>query len=88
MLHKEQQPSPEHQGTPRHGSRTQYAYLGQRSMQQIVPLVPSQTEPEGFEPGPETVDPFLSEEEICGDALQAVEATCVHEQTEAWCLAP
>ena len=32
------------------------------------------------------MDPFLSEEEVCGDALQAVEATCVHEQTEAWCL--
>ena len=54
----------------------------------LFPLLPAKTEPEGFEPDPETVDPFLSEEEVCGDGLQAVEATCVHEQTEAWCLAP
>ena len=54
----------------------------------LFPLLPAKTEPEGFEPDPETVDPFLSEEEVCGDALQALEATCVHEQTEAWCLAP
>ena len=54
----------------------------------LFPLFPAKTEPKGFEPGPETVDPFLSEAEVFGDALQAVEASCVHQQTEAWCLAP
>ena len=49
----------------------------------FYPLFPSKPEPEGFEPEPATVEPNLSEEEVCADVSQAVEATCVHEQTEA-----
>ena len=29
------------------------------------------------------MEPIVSEEEVCGDASQAIEATRVHEQTEA-----
>ena len=47
-------------------------------------MFPAKTEPEGFEPGPKTVDPFLSEEEVCGDASQAV---CMSRQRRgAWYL--
>ena len=49
----------------------------------FFPLFPAKPAPEGSEREPETVEPFLSEEEVFGDASQAVEATCVHEQTEA-----
>ena len=45
----------------------------------MFPLFPAKTEPEGFEPGPETVNPFLSEEEVCGDASQAV---CMSKQRQ------
>ena len=49
----------------------------------FYPLFPEKPAPEGSEPEPETVEPFLSEEEVCVDASQAVEAARVLEQTQA-----
>ena len=44
------------------------------------PLFPAKSEPEGSEPESATVEPILGEEEVCANASQAIEATCVHEQ--------
>ena len=49
----------------------------------FFPLFPAKPEPEGSEPEPATVEPILSEEEVRVDNTRAVEATCLHEQTEA-----
>ena len=49
----------------------------------FYPLFQEKPAPEGCEPEPETVEPFLSEEEVCVDASQAVKAVRVLEQTQA-----